>query len=149
MRSGTALLPLFSLGALGAPVGIADTRSPSTISRRFNINQLIATIEGLFPANIVVNDLSASVTDALAGAATTFGIDTTENEGAGCADVTILFARGTTEPGNVGVLTGPAFFDAVQGQLGSKTLAVQGTNNYAADVEEFLQGGSKSGSQQL
>lgn len=150
MRPAITLLPLLSLGVLGAPVGIADTtRSASALSRRFDINQLLAVIVQVFPVNIIVNDVTGVLTDALTGVAGTLGITTTDDAGATCADVTILFSRGTGEPGNVGVLTGPAFFDAVQGQLGSRTLAVQGTDNYAADVEGFLQGGSASGSQQL
>lgn len=47
-------------------------------------------------------------------------------DGTPCRDYTIIFARGTTEDGNVGSLTGPPFFQAVAERVGSNNLAVQG-----------------------
>ena len=49
----------------------------------------------------------------------------TSNELSECVPVTAIFARGTIEPGNVGLLAGPPFFDALSAQLGGK-LGVQG-----------------------
>jgi len=49
----------------------------------------------------------------------------TSNELAECKPVTIIFARGTFEPGNIGLLAGPPFFDALSANIGDK-LAVQG-----------------------
>ncbi|KAF2462288.1 cutinase precursor [Lineolata rhizophorae] len=66
--------------------------------------------------------------------------------GDGCTQMTILFARGTTEPGNVGTVAGPPFFDAVEGDIGAENLAVQGID-YPADVPGFLAGGDAEGSQ--
>jgi cutinase len=66
-----------------------------------------------------------------------------------CKDYTVIFARGTTEPGNVGILVGPPFFKALTSKLGSKTLAIQGVNNYAATIPNYLVGGDPSGSQNM
>jgi cutinase len=53
----------------------------------------------------------------------------TENQltdGTPCRAITILFARGTTEAGNVGSLAGPPFFQAVANEVGADNVAVQG-----------------------
>jgi cutinase len=50
-----------------------------------------------------------------------------------CAPVTLIFARGTTEQGNLGTIVGPQFADAMKAALGNATVAVQGVN-YAADI---------------
>jgi len=56
----------------------------------------------------------------------------TENQltdGTPCRAITILFARGTTEPGNVGEVAGPPFFQAVANMVGSGDVAVQGVRS--------------------
>jgi len=60
-----------------------------------------------------------------------------------CAPVTVIFARGTTETGNVGTLTGPPFFTALKSAVGQ--VAVQGVD-YPADIAGFLAGGDAGGS---
>ncbi|EME86258.1 carbohydrate esterase family 5 protein [Pseudocercospora fijiensis CIRAD86] len=75
---------------------------------------------------------------------------TTQNQlsdGTPCRDITIIFARGTSESGNVGTLTGPPFFQAVSELSGGK-VAVQGVD-YAANVIGFLGGGDSNGSQKM
>lgn len=60
-------------------------------------------------------------------------LDDTENQltdGTACREVTILFARGTTEEGNVGELVGPPFFQAVADIIGSDNVAVQGVSPF-------------------
>jgi hypothetical protein len=72
----------------------------------------------------------------------------TENaltDSTGCKATTIIFARGTTETGNVGTLAGPPFFDAVASAVGQQNVAVQGVD-YPADIPGFLAGGDKQGS---
>lgn len=56
----------------------------------------------------------------------------------------MIFARGTTEPGNVGDDVGPFFFDALTAKKPGKII-VQGTNSYPADVWGYLGGGSDTG----
>lgn len=58
--------------------------------------------------------------------------------GTPCKNYTIIFARGTTSPGNVGTSTGPPFFQAVASLVGASNLAVQGVN-YPASILGFLQ----------
>ncbi|KAF3909282.1 Cutinase [Dactylellina cionopaga] len=67
-----------------------------------------------------------------------------------CKAFSLIFARGTTETGNIGVVVGPAFISALGKALpgGSKALAIQGVN-YPADVPGFLAGGDAAGSQDM
>jgi len=61
-----------------------------------------------------------------------------------CADVTVYFARGTTEPGTLGIIVGPPFESALQSALGSKTLQFTGID-YPATIAGFLAGGDQGG----
>ncbi|KAH8659140.1 cutinase-domain-containing protein [Tricladium varicosporioides] len=66
-----------------------------------------------------------------------------------CSSMAIIFARGTAEPGNVGILTGPPFFAAIAAYMnGTNQLAVQGID-YPADVAGFLAGGSQKGAEKM
>jgi cutinase len=68
---------------------------------------------------------------------------------AACPGMAIIFARGTKEVGNVGLLTGPPFFQALQTYMnGSTSLAIQGLN-YEASVSGFRQGGDPKGIQKM
>lgn len=64
-------------------------------------------------------------------------------EGA-CKDVTVIFARGTSEPGNVGSVAGPPFFQALAEEIGSDSLAVQGVD-YPASIGGIISLGSDGG----
>ncbi|KAK6225479.1 cutinase [Colletotrichum tabaci] len=64
-----------------------------------------------------------------------------------CKSTIVIFARGTTEGGNVGTIAGPPFFQALASQVGGN-LAVQGVE-YPADIPGFLAGGDASGSQMM
>lgn len=78
------------------------------------------------------------------------GEQTTYNDLSGsCKAYTVVFARGTTEPGNVGILVGPPFFDALREKLGSANVAIQGVNNYDADIDGYIAGGDAGGSQEM
>ncbi|KAK1974279.1 cutinase [Colletotrichum cereale] len=68
-------------------------------------------------------------------------------DGTACRPVTLIWARGTTQPGNVGEAgsEGPAFFNALASIIGASNLAVQGVN-YAANILGFLLGGDPAGS---
>jgi Cutinase len=65
-----------------------------------------------------------------------------------CQRVTVIFARGTTESGNVGVFAGPPFFNALEAMIGAQNVAVQGVD-YAADIGGYLQGGDPAGAAKL
>ncbi|PVH77980.1 carbohydrate esterase family 5 protein [Cadophora sp. DSE1049] len=64
-----------------------------------------------------------------------------------CKDVTVLFAKGTGENGNMGdgSSPGPAWAAAIRASLGTERVAVQGIE-YDASVLGYLLGGSPSGS---
>ncbi|KFY07955.1 hypothetical protein V492_06679 [Pseudogymnoascus sp. VKM F-4246] len=66
-------------------------------------------------------------------------------DGSACKAVTVIFARGTTESGNVGAFAGPPFFSALATAIGTDNLAVQGVD-YPADIAGFLAGGDAAGS---
>lgn len=65
-----------------------------------------------------------------------------------CATVTVVFARGTLELGNVGSLAGPPLFNALAEIIGSQNLAVQGVD-YAATIAGYLEGGDPEGAAAL
>ncbi|KAH8801988.1 cutinase [Flagelloscypha sp. PMI_526] len=65
-----------------------------------------------------------------------------------CADVVTIFARGTTEPGTIGITVGPALRRELQATLGTKTLSFQGVD-YPANVAGAIAGGDAQGSQTM
>ena len=79
----------------------------------------------------------------------TQSLSSTRNDlSGGCKPVSIIFARGTAEPGNVGLLAGPPFFNSLGAIIGFDNIAVQGVD-YPADIPGYLVGGSASGSKTL
>ncbi|KAF9873009.1 cutinase [Colletotrichum karsti] len=68
-------------------------------------------------------------------------------DGTACRPVTLIWARGTTQSGNVGEAgsEGPTFFNALASRIGASNLAVQGVN-YSASIIGFLAGGDSAGS---
>ena len=68
----------------------------------------------------------------------------TRNELSECKAVTIIFARGTIELGNVGSITGPPFFNALDDLVGAGNVAVQGVD-YPATISGYLEGGDAGG----
>lgn len=73
--------------------------------------------------------------------------DSTQNDvkNGACKPTTVLFARGTTEAGNMGTLAGPPFVQAIGQMMGADNVAVQGID-YPADIPGFLAGGDAGGS---
>jgi cutinase len=71
-------------------------------------------------------------------------------DGTPCRDVTVIYARGTTQDGNVGdaMAVGPLFFNALAADIGESTFAVQGVT-YTASILGFLAGVSESGSVEM
>ena len=68
----------------------------------------------------------------------------TRSELSECKPVTVIFARGTIELGNVGSITGPPFFNALGDLIGDDKVAVQGVD-YPANIQGYLTGGDKGG----
>ncbi|TGO63304.1 hypothetical protein BOTNAR_0102g00060 [Botryotinia narcissicola] len=66
-----------------------------------------------------------------------------------CATMTVLFARGTGEVGNVGILTGPPFFTALAAYMNQTgSMSIQGVD-YSACVSGFLAGGDPAGAKTM
>ncbi|KAL6705915.1 hypothetical protein ACN47E_006194 [Coniothyrium glycines] len=68
-------------------------------------------------------------------------------DGTACRPISVIYARGTTQAGNVGDVgsEGPTFLNAIAARVGGASrVAVQGVN-YPADVFGFLAGGSAEG----
>ncbi|KAF7305391.1 Cutinase [Mycena chlorophos] len=69
--------------------------------------------------------------------------------GAGCKDVMVIFAKGTTESNTIGDTVGPAFLNATLAALANfdpaTTLSFKGVP-YSADFLGFFEGGSPEGS---
>ncbi|KNG45825.1 carbohydrate esterase family protein [Stemphylium lycopersici] len=58
-----------------------------------------------------------------------------------CTDMTIVFARGTGEMGNVGSVSGPPMFKAIRDQLGDDRVTVQGVDYPASAAGNANLGG--------
>lgn len=137
-----ALLPVALTGyALALP-----SPKPEELDRRDwpSITSFLAKVAALFPADVLVADACDLITGGEDVIGTVFDIQSTENEA--CGDVTVLFARGTCDSGNVGVLTGPWFFNALESAVAAtgRSLGVQGLD-YPASVEGYLTGSESSG----
>jgi len=65
-----------------------------------------------------------------------------------CADVIIIWARGTCNTGNIGSALGRCFFTYLKGNL-DYTVIGQGVLPYAADIMSFIRGGCKRGAQSM
>ncbi|KAF9894426.1 hypothetical protein FE257_007929 [Aspergillus nanangensis] len=62
-------------------------------------------------------------------------MSSTDLEDGKCGDVTFIFARGSTETGNMGFVVGPGVCTALKSQLGSDKVACQGVGGkYTADL---------------
>lgn len=104
--------------------------------KRDDITAFLTAIADTFPVNVGIADICDVLTAGELTLGNTFGLSSTDNSN-GCSDVTLLFARGTCDPGNVGVLVGPPFINALQSALGSTSLSVQGLN-YDASVANYV-----------
>lgn len=69
-------------------------------------------------------------------------------DGTACRDVTVIYARGTGQQGNIGESTdvGPEFLNGLAALVGTRSLAAQGVN-YSASVDGFEEGGDPTGSE--
>ncbi|KAH7067107.1 cutinase-domain-containing protein [Paraphoma chrysanthemicola] len=63
-----------------------------------------------------------------------------------CTDMTVIFARGTGETGNVGTVSGPPMFKALRSKLGNDRVKVQGVDYPASaggNANQGADGGKK------
>ncbi|KAM3066047.1 hypothetical protein ACMFMG_010615 [Clarireedia jacksonii] len=143
-------LLIWSLVGLAAASPVAR-RMESNEKRNTPLNDFLTILLEYLPA--VDNTISA-----VTGVLTKFedlvsdltGVSDTYNElGGACTKYTVIFARGTSEPGNVGILVGPPFFEALEALVGASSLTIQGVNNYVASVATYIAGGDPVGSAEM
>lgn len=136
------LAALFGTSALAAPAAVAQNHA-QLAERGLDVNKFIDSILHYFPGSMAVNSACGLIGDGEKFIGGSFGISDTSNSN-GCADVTLIFTRGTCDPGNVGILVGPPFFQALAGAIGSKSLNVQGVP-YPASVDGYLNADTAAG----
>ncbi|KAL0944833.1 cutinase [Colletotrichum truncatum] len=108
------------------------------------LNQFLRIISTLPAGAAALDAVGKILTPLQQGLAESAGLETTANDlerNSACADITVIFARGTTEPGNLGLVTGPPFMDALKERLGGRSLAVQGVQ-YPATFAGFNRNGT-------
>ena len=145
---------LFSLLGLtlASPLPIQDLGNRELESRNTPLNTFLALLLEYIPAiDGTINAVAGVLTVFEALLADLTGEKTTYNElgTKACTAYTIIFARGTTEPGNVGILVGPPLFQALESLVGSSALTIQGVNDYSASIEGYLEGGDPTGSAEM
>jgi len=142
---------LLSLVTLTLSSPVPDLGNRDLVKRETALNAFLALLLDVLPdVDSTINDVVGVLTDFEDVLADLTGEQTTYNElGGTCTEYTVIFARGTTEPGNVGILVGPPFFDALRSAVGSSALTIQGVNDYSASIEGYLEGGDPSGSAEM
>jgi len=145
-----AFYSLLSL-AFASPIPTTSLGDKALVKRETPLNAFLTILLDNLPAvGGTIQSLVGVLTDFEALVALLTGEQTTYNDLTGsCKEYTVVFARGTTEPGNVGILVGPPFFDALRTQFGSANVAVQGVNDYSASIAGYLEGGDPVGSQEM
>jgi hypothetical protein len=140
MRFSSALTysSLAVLG-LGLPLALRNTLLNEFLTAL--LQHLPDISEDLTDGTTLITDLD-TVLGAITGATTTYN----DLDSGSCAEYTLIFARGTAEPGNFGVLVGPPFVWALQDVVGTDGLTIQGVNDYSASVAGYLAGGDADGS---
>lgn len=116
--------------------------------RNTSLNEFLSLLlDDLPDIDVSINDAAGILTDLEELLADVTGLQTTYNGiGQDCTEYTVVFARGTTEPGNIGILVGPPLILALEQLVSSSSLTIQGVNNYAATIQGYLEGGDPNGS---
>ncbi|KAJ8128044.1 hypothetical protein O1611_g5592 [Lasiodiplodia mahajangana] len=71
----------------------------------------------------------------------TIGTSANEFLDGGCRSVVLIYARGTTQPGNIGEQPGPQLANALKSALGTSTVAAQGVTYGATLIGNLYSGG--------
>lgn len=129
-------------------VSLASPVPTSLHTRETPLNAFLTILlDNLPDISGAISDVVGILTDFEELLADLTGDQITYNElSSSCAEYTVIFARGTSEPGNVGILVGPPFFDALASLVGSSNLVIQGVNDYSASVAGYIEGGDPVGS---
>jgi len=146
---------LYTLSCLGlslaSPIPSEGLGMRELIRKNTSLNNFITLLLEYLPAiDDTIADLVGVLTDFEALLVDVTGDQDTYNGlGGPCTEYTLIFARGTTEPGNVGILVGPPLITAITNIVGTSALTVQGVNNYGATVDGYLEGGDPAGSAEM
>ncbi|KAM0372815.1 hypothetical protein ACHAPY_009418 [Fusarium culmorum] len=107
----------------------------------------LAELEAYFEAHMNGETSEANSLQARQFSASTYNQLT---DGTPCRPVTMIYARGTTQAGNVGdpAAVGPVLFNNLASRIGLNNLAVQGVA-YAANIAGYLAGGDAAGSRTM
>jgi cutinase len=107
----------------------------------------LAELEAYFEAHMNSEDSEANSLHARQFSSSTYNQLT---DGTPCRPVTMIYARGTTQAGNVGdsAAVGPVLFNNLASRIGLNNLAVQGVT-YAANIAGYLAGGDAAGSRTM
>src|SRR5512142_795950 len=115
------ILHLTALLTVATPMGQAlpadDAKFAASRRQHNPLNPVLAILTSLPPTNLLVNGASSALTNLEGLIAPFAGGPTTQADLASqkpCADMTLIFARGTTEPGNMGVISGPQLVQAIK-----------------------------------
>lgn len=149
MRRSTVL----TLLSLSSSLALTQATPLPLEQRNTVLNEFLSDLLEYLPAiDTTIEDAASIITDLDILLADIIGAKTTENQltsGGSCAEYTLIFARGTSEPGNMGVLVGPPLVWALQAVVGTSGLTIQGVNDYSASVDGYLEGGDPSGSSNM
>lgn len=122
-------------------------------AQAFDLNALLAAIDKYFPNNIAIKSADTIISKAETAVGKLIGVQETSSDLAdgNCGDVMVIFARGTGEPGNIGALVAPEFYDELVNALDGKTLSMQGIDStaYPAVVADYFTGGSDTGAEAM
>lgn len=155
MRQSTYLRLLTSPLLLALTSTATPIPVPALEKRNTLLNEFLADLLEYLPAiNTTINAATSLVTDLDNVLAGLLHATTTQNQllsasAGSCAEYTLIWARGTSEPGNMGVLVGPPLVWALQDIVGTNGLTIQGVNSYSASVDGYLEGGDPSGSSNM
>ncbi|KAK0313951.1 hypothetical protein LTR91_011582 [Friedmanniomyces endolithicus] len=94
----------------------------------------------LYAASIV----AAAPIEKRAGTTYSGGLTATDVDDGVCAPITLIFARGSTEPGTMGSSVGPALAKALISSQGASGVAIQGVD-YTATIESNIDQGRAGG----
>ena len=145
------LLSLIGL-TLASPLPVPDLGNRDLERKNTPLNTFLTVLLEYIPAiDGTISAVGGILTTFEALLADLTGEQTTYNElgTKACTAYTVIFARGTTEPGNVGILVGPPFFEALESLVGTSALTIQGVNDYSASIDGYLEGGDPVGSAEM
>lgn len=151
MRFSVFALPCLLGLSLASPVPVENIGERELMKKNTPLNTFLTILLKFLPA---IDGTISSVVGILTDfekllVAVTGEQDTYNGLGGACTEYTLIFARGTTEPGNVGILAGPPLITAITDLIGTSKLTVQGVNKYSASVSGYLAGGDAVGSAEM